>query len=579
MANFTFLQTQPQYALFAPACTEAEKIYASAPAMCAVGCRKALELAVKWVYSADTSMEMPYKDNLQSLIHEPSFRNSVDVVVWKKLPFIVKLGNLAVHTERSVQKSDALTALKGLFDFVRWIDFCYGENYTERTFDENLIPKGTVVINVKKIKEQKSLLEEKEAEIEALRKKIAELSGHYTAEKEHHREERTFRVEDISEFETRKTYIDVDLKYLGWKFTGADADVQEEYPVEDMDNIPGQNGFVDYVLFGKDGLPLAVIEAKRTGKDPNTGRKQAVLYADALERKFGRRPMIFTTNGFETFFWDDTISPQRKVSGVFSKDDLQKLMNRRSTGEELRELFAKLRSRIPGLVIRTSIITGLPGEGEEEFSELCEFLKEQRLERVGAFPFSPEEGTPAYDMPHVDEDEAQKRAQMVEEIQSRIMDECNMALMGKTLEVLVDAALHAPSGKGLQTWKFTVITNKDAIARLVAAIGTELKRDGYDMYHPAAIIMPSNITDGIWSKEDNACALENIFLAAHSLGIGSVWINQMQNICDAPAIREILNDFGVPENHSVFGMAALGYPAPDAPIAPIRRTGTVTYIE
>ena len=142
---------------------------------------------VKWVYSADTSMEMPYKDNLQSLIHEPSFRNSVDVVVWKKLPFIVKLGNLAVHTERSVQKSDALTALKGLFDFVRWIDFCYGENYTERTFDENLIPKGTVVINVKKIKEQKSLLEEKEAEIEALRKKIAELSGRYTAEKEHHR--------------------------------------------------------------------------------------------------------------------------------------------------------------------------------------------------------------------------------------------------------------------------------------------------------------------------------------------------------------------------------------------------------
>lgn len=330
MTNFAFLQTQPQYALFAPACTEAEKIYASAPAMCAVGCRKALELAVKWVYSADTSMEMPYKDNLQSLIHEPSFRNSVDVVVWKKLPFIVKLGNLAVHTERSVQKSDALTALKGLFDFVRWIDFCYGENYTERTFDENLIPKGTVVINVKKIKEQKSLLEEKEAEIEALRKKIAELSGRYTAEKEHHREERTFRVEDISEFETRKTYIDVDLKYLGWKFTGADADVQEEYPVEDMDNTPGQNGFVDYVLFGKDGLPLGVIEAKRTGKDPNTGRKQAVLYADALERKFGRRPMIFTTNGFETFFWDDTISPQRKVSGVFSKDDLQKLMNRRS---------------------------------------------------------------------------------------------------------------------------------------------------------------------------------------------------------------------------------------------------------
>lgn len=119
-------------------------------------------------------------------------------------------------------------------------------------------------------------------------------------------------------------------------------------------------------------------------------------------------------------------------------DKILKRMNRRGTGAELRELFAKLRSRIPGLVIRTSIITGLPGEGQDEFTELCEFLKEQRLERVGAFPFSPEEGTPAYDMPHVDEDEAQKRAQMVEEIQSRIMDEYNTTLLGKTLEVLVD---------------------------------------------------------------------------------------------------------------------------------------------
>lgn len=330
MSNFSFLQTQPQYALFASACIEAEKIYATAPAMCAVGCRKALELAVKWVYSADTSMEMPYKDNLQSLIHEQTFRSAVDVRIWKKLPFIVKLGNLAVHTERSVHKNDALSSLTSLFDFVRWVDFSYGDNYSERSFDEKLIPKERVVINVQKIKEQKSLLEEKEAEIEALRNQIKQMSAHYTAEKDRHRTERSFRTEDISEFATRKIYIDVDLKYLGWKFTGADADVQEEYPVDDMDNVPGQSGFVDYVLFDKDGLPLAVIEAKRTSKDPNTGRKQALLYADALERKFGRRPMMFTTNGLETFFWDDTSSPQRKVSSVFSKDDLHKLMNRRS---------------------------------------------------------------------------------------------------------------------------------------------------------------------------------------------------------------------------------------------------------
>ena len=115
-----------------------------------------------------------------------------------------------------------------------------------------------------------------------------------------------------------------------------------------------------------------------------------------------------------------------------------KLMNRRGDGTFLRELFAKLRARIPGLVLRTSVITGLPGEGEEEFTELCEFLREQRLERVGAFPFSPEEGTPAYDMEHPDSEVAQQRAQMVEMIQSRIMDDYNEAMMGKTMLILVD---------------------------------------------------------------------------------------------------------------------------------------------
>ena len=114
------------------------------------------------------------------------------------------------------------------------------------------------------------------------------------------------------------------------------------------------------------------------------------------------------------------------------------LMNRRGDGQFLRELFRKLRDRIPGLVLRTSVITGLPGEGEEEFAELCEFLKEQRLERVGAFPFSPEEGTPAAEMEFVDSEIAQARAQMVETIQSRIMDDYNASMMGKTLDVLVD---------------------------------------------------------------------------------------------------------------------------------------------
>ncbi len=335
MTNFSFLSTQKEYALFASACIEAEKIYTSAPAMCAVGCRKALELAVKWVYSADKTMKMPYKDNLQSLIHEPTFRFAVDYHTWGKLPFIIKLGNLAVHTERSVQQSDALVSLRGLFEFVQWLDYCYGADYVERTFDESWIPTEKVVVDIRKIKERESLLYEKEAEIEALRKQVEQMSAQYTAEKENHQQVRSFQPEALSEFKTRKIYIDVDLKQMGWKFNGPAADVQEEYPVEGMAGVAGRLGFCDYVLFGKDGLPLAVVEAKRTSKDPNIGRKQAVLYADCLERKFGRRPMMFTTNGFETYFWDDQTAPQRKVSGIFSKDDLQKLMNRREERMDL----------------------------------------------------------------------------------------------------------------------------------------------------------------------------------------------------------------------------------------------------
>lgn len=337
MTNFEFLASIPEYALFSGATIEAEKVYSTSPAMCAVGCRKALELAVKWVYSADRAITMPYKDNLQSLIHEPSFRFALDSQTWGKLPFIIRLGNLAVHTERAVNPADALLSLESLFEFIEWVDYCYGSDYEERHFDAALIPTEKVVIDTKKIKEQESLIEQQESEIKALQAKIAAMSATLTAEKGEKQESRTFEPTDISEFKTRKIYIDVDLKSMGWKFGGTDADVWEEYPVTGMPNATGE-GFVDYVLFGKDGLPLAVIEAKRSSKDPNIGRKQAVLYADCLERKFGRRPMMFTTNGFETYFWDDKSSPQRKVSGFFSKADLEKLMNRRDTRKKLKNI-------------------------------------------------------------------------------------------------------------------------------------------------------------------------------------------------------------------------------------------------
>lgn len=365
MTNFSFLRTQPTYALFAPACIEAERIFAASPAMCAVGCRKALELAVKWVYAADTSMEMPYRDNLQSLLHEPSFRFAVDRNTWGKLPFIAKLGNEAVHTGHNIQKGDALLCLQSLFEFVQWIDYCYGIAYQERKFDPARIPAEKIAVDVKKIKEQESLLDEKQAEIEKLRKQIEEMSARFTAEKDRHKKERTFQSEDLSEFATRKRFIDVDLREMGWKFTGVDADVQVEYEVDGMAGNAGQKGYADYVLFGKDGLPLAVVEAKRASKDPNNGWKQAVLYADCLERKFGRRPMIFITNGFETYFWDDQTSPKRQVSGIFSKNDLQKLMNRRT--ERLQLETVPISDKITDRYYQKEAIRAVCGQIEKGF--------------------------------------------------------------------------------------------------------------------------------------------------------------------------------------------------------------------
>lgn len=365
MTNFSFLKEKSTYALFAPACVEAERIFAASPAMCAVGCRKALELAVKWVYAADTSMEMPYRDNLQSLLHEPSFRFAVERNTWGKLPFIAKLGNEAVHTGHNIQKGDALLCLQSLFEFVQWIDYCYGTAYQEREFDPALIPAEKIAVDVKKIKEQESLLDEKQAEIEKLRKQIEEMSARFTAEKDQHKKERTFQPDDLSEFATRKRFIDVDLREMGWKLEGVDADVQVEYEVDGMAGKAGQKGYVDYVLFGKDGLPLAVVEAKRASKDPNNGWKQAVLYADCLERKFGRRPMIFITNGFETYFWDDQTSPKRQVSGIFSKNDLQKLMNRRT--ERLKLETVPISDKITDRYYQKEAIRAVCGQIEKGF--------------------------------------------------------------------------------------------------------------------------------------------------------------------------------------------------------------------
>ncbi len=148
----------------------------------------------------------------------------------------------------------------------------------------------------------------------------------------------------------------------------------------------------------------------------------------------------------------------------------------------------------------------------------------------------------------------------------------------ETLDAIIDAALHAPSGRGEKTWKFTVVTNKEKIQKLAGAIAQELGRSGYNMYNPTVLIIPSNLRDSRFGKEDDACALQNIFLAAHSFGIGSCWINQIQGICDVPEIRGILDEFGIPKDHVIYGMAALGYQDGDGGVHPYERKGQVSYV-
>lgn len=145
------------------------------------------------------------------------------------------------------------------------------------------------------------------------------------------------------------------------------------------------------------------------------------------------------------------------------------------------------------------------------------------------------------------------------------------------LDAILQAAIYAPSGMGLQTWQFTAVTGRDKINKLAEVVGSALNREGYDMYRPEVIIIPSNERDSRFGKEDNACALENIFLAAHSFGIGSVWINQLQGICDEPTVREILTQLGIPQDHIVYGLAALGYPAKALP-RNVRKNGKIVVV-
>lgn len=155
----------------------------------------------------------------------------------------------------------------------------------------------------------------------------------------------------------------------------------------------------------------------------------------------------------------------------------------------------------------------------------------------------------------------------------------NKPISEDILKDLVNAAMHAPSGMCRKTWQFTVISNKEIIEKLTRVIEKVLDRPGYDMYKPAALIIPSNLRDSKYGREDNACALQNIFLAAESYGVGSVWINQLTDICDEPEVRSILRNIEIPDEHIVYGIAALGYANPDAPKPVYKEIGKVKFIK
>ena len=335
MSNFDFILKNEIFKTFAEASVEAEKSIAVANVSCTILCRRALELAVKWIYANDRELVLPYQNNLSSLVYDINFKSMINEKVFNGMTYIIKLGNFAVHSNKKVTRKEAVLCLKYLFDFMDWIAYYYDSNYIETKFDEGKLP-GESSANLKKEEreELENKLVEKDEKIEKILKENEELREKLTKQRTSKKTAYNFKVSDISEFETRKQFIDLDLKIAGWDSTN----IREEVEVKGMPNIQ-EIGHVDYVLYGENGKPLAVVEAKRTSKDAKIGQQQAKLYADCLEKEYAQRPIIYYTNGKEIYMWDDLSYPERKVSGFYTQDELQLLIKRRDSKENLEHIF------------------------------------------------------------------------------------------------------------------------------------------------------------------------------------------------------------------------------------------------
>lgn len=367
MSNFAFLAAE--FSEIFDSAKRAEGYVAGDPRTAAFYARRTVELAVQWAYRNDSGLHFPYDARISALIHEASFQKRAGQAVFTKAKLIIRIGNRAVHDAKDTSARDAADAVRELFHLTFWLARTYAKtpppdglsfDAVQLTRKDDLVRKACAELTRLK------------AETEAKDKAFAELlrdKGDLDAELKAARAERD-RIRrdnearpdthDYSEAETRDLYIDLLLKEAGWPLSEAR---DREYPVEGMPNNEGK-GFVDYVLWGDDGKPLALIEAKRTKRDPRVGQQQAKLYADCLEAEFKQRPVIFYTNGYDHWIWDDSAYPPRQVSGFYKKDELQLLIQRRTSRKPVAGL--PVSTKIAGRYYQTRAIAKVAASFEVE---------------------------------------------------------------------------------------------------------------------------------------------------------------------------------------------------------------------
>ncbi len=356
-SNFDFVSQEPAWEHIAERAKKAEQGLAVAPEVAAIFGRSAMELSIKWVYGAEgMDISDPYKAGkdreLFSLLKDRGFAEIVgDSRLLHMLDQLRLFGNRAAHGGTPLSFRDGVLSLRILFEFLSWMAYCYTSIQGEMVFDESLLPSAQekTPLSQKELQKQAAEIEKKDAalskkqheleeknrELDEIRKQHEALQQELTRLRQERQAQGSFHINPITEAETRKRYIDFDLEAAGW-IIGENCRIEEE--ISGMPNV-SHTGFTDYVLYGRDGKPLAIVEAKRTSLDPEKGAKQASLYAKLYEEKCGRRPFIFMTNGLRTLFLDEASGyPRREVSGFLTQDDLQMRMDRRGQQQPLAEI-------------------------------------------------------------------------------------------------------------------------------------------------------------------------------------------------------------------------------------------------